>query len=79
MDKIPAKDCDKWYAKTFPNISKRTMQRDFAVLNAIGYRVKYERDSCNSHDAGFDMPPRRYYCDKPYGAYEISTFGRRVT
>ena len=76
MDNIPAVDCDKWYADTFPNTSKRTMQRDFAVLNAIGYTIKYERDGCNYHDAGMDVPPRHYYCDKPHGAYELTTFGR---
>ena len=76
MDEMPAENCDKWYADTFPHTSKRTMQRDFAVMNAIGYRIKYEREAFNSHDAGNDLPIRHYYCDRPYSAYELNTFRR---
>jgi predicted DNA-binding transcriptional regulator YafY len=67
MDEMPEEDCDKWYEDTFFNddVSKRTMQRDFATLNVIGYRVKYERESYNYHDAGVDLPPGHYYCDRP--------------
>lgn len=71
MDEIPDEDCDRWYAITFPDISKRTMQRDFATLNSIGYKIRYERSAFNCHDAGFDLPPRRYYCDRPNGAYDL--------
>jgi len=74
MDELPEEDCDIWYRETFPDVSKRTMQRDFAALNAIGYRIKYERDSFNSYDAGDDMPPRHYYSDRPYGTYDLTTF-----
>jgi predicted DNA-binding transcriptional regulator YafY len=76
MDEIPDDDCDKWYGETFPHASKRTMQRDFATLNAIGYNIKYERKLFNTHDAGADLPPKRYYCDRLYGAYELITFKR---
>ena len=75
IDDMPEEDCGKWYAETFPD-SKRTMERDFATLNAIGYKIKYERESFNSHNAGFDLPPRRYYCDRPGGAYELKIFRR---
>lgn len=71
MDDMPDEDCDQWYAVTFPETSKRTMQRDFATLNSIGYTIRYERSMFNSHDAGFDLPPRHYYCDRPNGAYEL--------
>jgi predicted DNA-binding transcriptional regulator YafY len=74
MDEMPEEDCGQWYADTFPWQSRRTMQRDFAALNAVGYRIKYERESFNSHDAGFDVPPRRYYCDRPQDAYDLNTF-----
>lgn len=71
MDGLPDEDCDRWYAITFPETSKRTMQRDFAALNSIGYEIRYERSAFNCHDAGFDLPPRRYYCDRPNGAYDL--------
>lgn len=71
MDEIPDEDCDRWYVITFPEISKRSMQRDFATLNSIGYKIRYERSAFNCHDAGFDLPPRHYYCDRPSGAYDL--------
>lgn len=71
MDEIPDEDCERWYAITFPEISRRTMQRDFATLNSIGYKIRYERSAFNCHDAGFDLPPCRYYCDRPNGAYDL--------
>ena len=33
--------CSAWYQKKFPNVSTRTMQRDFAELNRIGYTIEY--------------------------------------
>lgn len=33
--------CSSWYKARFPNVSKRTMQRDFKELNKIGYEIKY--------------------------------------
>ena len=74
MDDLPEEDCDLWYQAHFPGISRRTMQRDFALLTSLGYRVKYETEEFNSHDAGTDLPINRYYCDRPMGAYELYTF-----
>ena len=74
MDDLPEKDCDLWYQATFPGISRRTMQRDFALLNSLGYRVKYETEEFNSHDAGTDLPINHYYCDRPLGTYDLNTF-----
>ena len=74
MDGLPEEDCDVWYMQAIPGAAKRTMQRDFAMLNSIGYKVKYEREAWNMHDAGMDVPPNRYYCDRPEGAYTLDTF-----
>ncbi len=74
MDGLPYGDCDNWYMATIPLASRRTMQRDFATLNAIGYDIKYEHSEWNSHDAGMDVPPGHYYCDRPNGAYSLRTF-----
>jgi len=71
MNDMPNEDCDKWYSEIFPEASKRTMQRDFATLNTIGYMIKYERESYNSHDAGYDVPINQYYLDRPQGIYDI--------
>jgi predicted DNA-binding transcriptional regulator YafY len=35
--------CSRWYKKRFPDLSTRTMQRDFKELNKIGYEIKYDR------------------------------------
>jgi predicted DNA-binding transcriptional regulator YafY len=35
--------CGSWYRKRFPNVSARTMQRDFEELNKIGYKIRYDR------------------------------------
>ncbi len=43
MREIPWENCDKWYRETFPHVSRRTMQRDFAQLNALGYEIRYDR------------------------------------
>lgn len=74
MDDLPEEDCDIWYRAHFPDSSQRTMQRDFALLNSLGYRVKYETEEFNSHDAGIDLPVHHYYCDRPMGTYELDTF-----
>jgi hypothetical protein len=41
-----------WYEKTYPELSKRTRERDFAELNDIGYQVAYQSvyDSENEKD-----------------------------
>lgn len=74
MDDLPEEDCDLWYQTHFPGISRRTMQRDFALLTSLGYRVKYETEEFNSHDAGTDLPINHYYYDRPMGTYELYTF-----
>lgn len=78
MRDIPDEDCDQWYQETFPERSKRTMQRDFVVLNAIGYQIKYEREEFNMHNAGCDLPSGHYYCDRPYETYGLTTFKERT-
>lgn len=65
MEHLAETDCDLWYRRQFPGLSLRTMQRDFAVLNQIGYRITYERNEINDHDSGTDVPVRHYYCDFP--------------
>ena len=36
--------CSSWYRKKFPNVSTRTMQRDFKELRKIGYDIEYQHD-----------------------------------
>jgi predicted DNA-binding transcriptional regulator YafY len=60
-----------WYRGKFPGLSARTMQRDFRILNAIGYTVKYERENDDP-----DRPPGRYYCEQPSSAYDLEVFRR---
>jgi hypothetical protein len=45
MRRIPDADCDIWYKQTFPDISKRTMLRDFSLLNEskLGYNIYYKK------------------------------------
>lgn len=35
--------CSSWYKRKFPNVSRKTMQRDFIELDEIGYEIKYNR------------------------------------
>jgi len=74
IDEIPDEDCGRWYEETFPQISKRTMLRDFATMNAIGYSIMYERDLYGRYILDDDRPPWRYYCDRPDGTYTLRTF-----
>lgn len=74
MDELPLQGCDRWYQEQFPGACRRTMQRDFALLCSIGYRVKYETEAFNCHDAGMDQPAGQYYCDRPMGTYELPIF-----
>ncbi len=69
MRGIPTEDCDVWYMENIPGATKRTMQRDFATLNSIGYHIKYVRSEL---DVGYDEPINRYYClEEPNGAYAL--------
>ena len=63
MDNFPDKDCDVWYRETFPQASKRTMQRDFAVLKAVGWLIYYKREWDDPDDKSDDEPPGHYYCE----------------
>ena len=68
MDELPYEDCDVWYRETFPEASKRTMQRDFATLkkvqtNDVGYVVYYKRGWENPDDKDDAQPPGHYYYD----------------
>jgi predicted DNA-binding transcriptional regulator YafY len=72
-----ADEPDKWYAETFPDASKRTMERDFAVLNAIGYKIRYKRSE-DDNVGEWDSPLGRYYCDFPYSTYELEIFYNKI-
>ena len=60
-----ADDPAEWYRENYPNLSARTMQRDFKVLNSIGYVVGYMRgaDEWEKHE------PYKYYCEYPGSIY----------
>ena len=64
MDDMPTGDPDVWYRGKFPGSSKRTMQRDFAVLKTIGYRIYYKREWENPDDKDDVQPPGHYYYDE---------------
>jgi len=68
MDDLPYEDCDVWYKETFPECSKRTMQRDFAVLNEVGYEVYYKRGWESPYGEGYDQPIGRYYFEGVHNA-----------
>ncbi|MDR0963369.1 MAG: hypothetical protein LBM60_01985 [Clostridium sp.] len=75
MDEMDGADePDAWYRGRFPDVSLRTMQRDFAQLNAIGYRISYERALENYHNDEYDLPIHHYYCDWPLNTYELTIF-----
>jgi predicted DNA-binding transcriptional regulator YafY len=62
MDGLPDKDCNVWYRATFPEASKRTMQRDFAILRSIKYKVSYKRSWYYFPDEDIqEDPPGHYY------------------
>ena len=66
MDDLPDEDCDVWYRGTFPDASKRTMQRDFAILKTIGpgYVIFYKREWENPYDKDDEQPPGHYYYEE---------------
>ena len=59
-----------WYRANYPELSRRTMQRDFSELREIGYRTYYQ--STLYYDG--DHPAGSYYCGLPDGAYGLDTF-----
>jgi predicted DNA-binding transcriptional regulator YafY len=71
MEKMDEEDAAGWYRGKFPELSARTMQRDFRILNDIGYRIEFERTNDNHHrSAG------KYYCEWPTGTYDLDLFHR---
>ena len=48
-----------WYAEQYPNVSKRTAQRDLQILTGIGYGIWY------------DFYDKEYRYDFPYGMMSI--------
>jgi predicted DNA-binding transcriptional regulator YafY len=38
---MPDEPVDVWYEETFPNVSRRTMQRDFDIINSVFYKINY--------------------------------------
>ena len=68
MNELPYEDCDVWYRETFPQCSKRTMQRDFATLKEIGYEIYYKRGWESPYGEGYDQPLKRYYFEGAYNS-----------
>jgi len=48
-----------WYGEHYPNVSKRTVQRDLQILKGIGYRIWY------------DFWDKEYKYEFPYGMMDI--------
>ena len=66
-------DCDVCYRELFPNVSKRTMQRDFAELNKLGFNIHFERElDMLGYEPGEPHPKGRYINDY-LGTYGLST------
>jgi predicted DNA-binding transcriptional regulator YafY len=61
IDELPPEDCDVWYRDTFPETSKRTMQRDFSTLKVMGFEIYYKREWENPDDKDDEQPPGHYY------------------
>ena len=74
MREMPDEGCDKWYRNTFPQVSRRTMQRDFALLNELGYGIRYDRWPDYDPADEDAVPPKegRYACDIP-AAFDLTT------
>jgi len=62
-------DLVAWYRERFPYLSSRTMQRDFRILNGIGYYIEYERTGDNP-----SRPAGKYYREWPEGSYSLNLF-----
>jgi predicted DNA-binding transcriptional regulator YafY len=69
---IAAKDPAAWYRERFPKLSARTMQRDFRMLNGIGYQIKYQREI----DERQEREVGKYYCEWPASTYGLDVFYR---
>ena len=67
-------DCDIRYRELFPDVSKRTMQRDFAELNKLGFNIRYERDLLVlGYDPDEPHPKGGRYLNDYLDAYGLST------
>ena len=42
-DEDGSQPCERHYKEMFPNVSKRTMQRDFSELREVNYVIEYKR------------------------------------
>ncbi|GHU80227.1 hypothetical protein FACS1894191_4990 [Clostridia bacterium] len=74
MDEMESADAPVvWYRETFPQVSTRTMQRDFALLNSIGYAIKYNRDI----DWSTDKAMNEYECEWPGSMESANFFGKK--
>ena len=58
------------YRERYPNLSARTMQRDFKILRSIGYRVEYQRGA----DEWDERRSNKYYSERPFGAFDDAVF-----
>ena len=63
---MPDDPVEVWYTKTFPEVSKRTMQRDFALMNSILYNIEYKRAWIEAWDKENEQPVGHYYFSEPY-------------
>ncbi|MDR1578750.1 MAG: DeoR family transcriptional regulator [Synergistaceae bacterium] len=62
-----------WYRAKYPDLSERTRQRDFKILNSVGYHILRENDPENQEG----RPLGKYYCEWLYcppGAYGLDVF-----
>jgi predicted DNA-binding transcriptional regulator YafY len=71
-DMTEADDPVAWYRERFPALSARTMQRDFATLNGVGYRVTYQRENDDPK-----RPAGKYYYEWPESTYSLDLFTRK--
>lgn len=60
--------CVSWYKKEFPNLSTRTMWRDFKELKKIGYSVEYNSfERCYTVEIPYGLEGLQYNLEWLYG------------
>ena len=74
MSALPEMDCDIWYQETFPDVSVRTMKRDFALLKNVKaiyhdyrYEIFYKRAWEFPELKEGEDPPGHYYYEGVHG------------
>ena len=79
MSNLPEIDCDIWYQETFPDVSDRTMKRDFAILKNVeaiyhygSYEIVYKRkwefpELKKAERLIEETPPGHYYFEGVMG------------